>query len=327
MDNQNPPPNPSVNPLVETPIQNQPIEQTPPSQVYTAPHLDNPPPPPPKKHFSVSKIILPALIVVAIILTISGVYLSQNYKPKPKQNPSQKPAPTSAPSPTPDPTATWKTYENTQLGFSIKYPETYKITERGLMEEEYFGILPPSEINYVIHFTLSQNKNPSLSIYSAINFDKGYGSDAKLGAETLKKTSTTPTEIIQIKIGEKEAFKVSFVEVPDPNIVYWIFFEGNKPSSTYTLVIQADKKEVEAISQILSTFRFAPLSTSKFLDTSPTPTCKPRPACLDATPRCLIPETSDMCPKAVACTQDAKLCPDGSFVGREGPNCEFVACP
>ena len=27
-----------------------------------------------------------------------------------------------------------------------------------------------------------------------------------------------------------------------------------------------------------------------------------------------------------ACTQDAKLCPDGSYVGRTGPNCQFV-CP
>ncbi len=29
----------------------------------------------------------------------------------------------------------------------------------------------------------------------------------------------------------------------------------------------------------------------------------------------------------VACTADAKLCPDGSAVGRVGPNCEFAACP
>jgi hypothetical protein len=29
----------------------------------------------------------------------------------------------------------------------------------------------------------------------------------------------------------------------------------------------------------------------------------------------------------VACDQDAKLCPDGSAVGRTGPNCEFAACP
>jgi len=27
------------------------------------------------------------------------------------------------------------------------------------------------------------------------------------------------------------------------------------------------------------------------------------------------------------CTQEAKLCPDGSYVGRTGPNCEFQACP
>jgi len=29
----------------------------------------------------------------------------------------------------------------------------------------------------------------------------------------------------------------------------------------------------------------------------------------------------------VACTMEAKLCPDGSAVGRVGPNCEFAKCP
>jgi hypothetical protein len=29
----------------------------------------------------------------------------------------------------------------------------------------------------------------------------------------------------------------------------------------------------------------------------------------------------------VACTMDAKICPDGSAVGRAGPNCEFAECP
>ena len=29
----------------------------------------------------------------------------------------------------------------------------------------------------------------------------------------------------------------------------------------------------------------------------------------------------------VACTMDAKMCPDGSYVGRQGPNCEFTSCP
>lgn len=34
------------------------------------------------------------------------------------------------------------------------------------------------------------------------------------------------------------------------------------------------------------------------------------------------------CPAAVkACTEEAKVCPDGSSVGRTGPNCEFAPCP
>lgn len=61
---------------------------------------------------------------------------------------------------------------------------------------------------------------------------------------------------------------------------------------------------------------------------TPTPTCIPRPACLDSVPRCLIPETPDMCPRATACTMEAKLCPDGkTYVSRQGPNCEFAVCP
>lgn len=32
-------------------------------------------------------------------------------------------------------------------------------------------------------------------------------------------------------------------------------------------------------------------------------------------------------PEPIACTMDAKVCPDGSAVGRTGPNCEFAPCP
>ncbi len=32
-------------------------------------------------------------------------------------------------------------------------------------------------------------------------------------------------------------------------------------------------------------------------------------------------------PETVACTMEAKLCPDGSYVGRIGPKCEFAECP
>lgn len=32
-------------------------------------------------------------------------------------------------------------------------------------------------------------------------------------------------------------------------------------------------------------------------------------------------------PEFIACTADAKICPDGTAVGRTGPNCEFIPCP
>lgn len=35
----------------------------------------------------------------------------------------------------------------------------------------------------------------------------------------------------------------------------------------------------------------------------------------------------DQIGQPVACILDAKQCPDGSYVGRQGPNCEFAQCP
>ena len=32
-------------------------------------------------------------------------------------------------------------------------------------------------------------------------------------------------------------------------------------------------------------------------------------------------------PKQTACTLEAKVCPDGSSVGRVPPNCDFAPCP
>ena len=48
----------------------------------------------------------------------------------------------------------------------------------------------------------------------------------------------------------------------------------------------------------------------------------------------IVPSAPDECGcvgastcEPVACTMDAKTCPDGSFVGRIAPNCEFAPCP
>lgn len=64
-------------------------------------------------------------------------------------------------------------------------------------------------------------------------------------------------------------------------------------------------------------------------------TCQPK-ACDDIAMICPDGKTSvgrtgpnctfEPCPGDVACTDDAKKCPDGSFVGRTGPSCEFKPC-
>ena len=41
----------------------------------------------------------------------------------------------------------------------------------------------------------------------------------------------------------------------------------------------------------------------------------------------LPPQGNGTAPGPIACSSDAKVCPDGSAVGRAGPNCEFAACP
>ncbi|MCK9360821.1 hypothetical protein M0Q28_01160 [Patescibacteria group bacterium] len=40
-----------------------------------------------------------------------------------------------------------------------------------------------------------------------------------------------------------------------------------------------------------------------------------------------MPVEPDGGPGGVVCTMEAKQCPDGSYVGRTGPRCEFAPCP
>jgi hypothetical protein len=38
-------------------------------------------------------------------------------------------------------------------------------------------------------------------------------------------------------------------------------------------------------------------------------------------------QNTNTAPGAVACQADAKMCPDGTSIGRSGPSCTFAACP
>ena len=49
--------------------------------------------------------------------------------------------------------------------------------------------------------------------------------------------------------------------------------------------------------------------------------------CVTPDGRRFVREENGLPSGGVACTMEARECPDGSFVGRTGPNCEFAACP
>ena len=315
MGNQNPIPNQTLSPE-NIPAQN-PAVETSPSHVHTAPHIDNPPP---KKPFLTGKIILIAIILL-ILLGLGGTYLALKSKPKPQPTVPQV-VPT--PSPTPiDETANWKTYTNTIVGYQIKYPNRYS--------EPRIGNSPPipatgTEDETRIVFGDTQSDFYFLSVFpfsgtiQDLKKKKDYGYSPG-GWENSKDVSTEEQVLHANKI--EGPFVTATYKNPELRLIGYpnrsVFFLGKNRAFVLFGWSSHSKDELP---QMFSTFKFIDS------ESSPTPTCKPRPACLDATPRCLIPETSDMCPKSVACPQDAKLCPNGkTYVGRQGPNCEFAPCP
>ncbi len=87
-------------------------------------------------------------------------------------------------------------------------------------------------------------------------------------------------------------------------------------------------------------FLLAGCSTPEANQQLPSPTLAPE----SPSPTLLLPETDSLpvLPEApelpptfdgqndadiTYCTQEVTECPDGSYVGREGPDCEFAACP
>jgi outer membrane murein-binding lipoprotein Lpp len=84
-------------------------------------------------------------------------------------------------------------------------------------------------------------------------------------------------------------------------------------------------KKFLLISALLSTAFLAGCGTTNSVQPQANPTGQePQVKPIDQQ---LETKTTGQTPQITACTMDAKACPDGSYVGRTGPNCEFAACP
>lgn len=186
----------------------------------------------------------------------------------------------------PDPTANWKTYENTDLGFYLKYPSnwdyeikpnsTSPILKKGIKETTIdFGITdtegegadaisphigPGYVVLHIIEYSTDVTKDPKSYI------------DPNLAVYVDKSENTVVNNIKSQKISHSVCQSPSCSDILIPR---------DKTIFDFS-IINGD----EELNQILSTFKFIDQQLS----------CTPRPACLDSNPRCMIAETADMCP-------------------------------
>ncbi len=198
----------------------------------------------------------------------------------------------------PDQTANWKTYTTDFWGITFKHPD---------FDTTCCGVSGAVTGNPVILITLAD------STTVVANTDAPFDGIALYGIPN--NGNLTLDQYVE---KEKAVFLADFKSMADPGQVNqgkttkttvagqpalvltnysWdgitrTYFKSNNNS----FIFEISKKEKSpshffSYDQILSTFKFVEPATL-----TPRPTCKPRPACLDATPRCLIPETSDMCP-------------------------------
>lgn len=97
--------------------------------------------------------------------------------------------------------------------------------------------------------------------------------------------------------------KQVFVSISDSNLKAWEVVSVS--TTTLVFVIPNDLSVGTHDVSVLVSAKYTPVSNSVKFAVTNNNTASPAP---------------------VACTMDAMMCPDGSYVGRSGPNCEFV-CP
>ena len=237
-----------------------------------------------------------AAVILVIIVFIGSIFaLLLNSQKSNSPSPSSiSPTTPFQPSPAQDSTANWKTYINKKLGFQIKYPSA--IFQNCSNSEDYFVLFYGNEDEKEdcasgepsIGFTVDAIKDPLKAEEKISKFQKSYSEKCYTVTVTdIQIDGVDATKYWNLVI-DTNSFECNQLEIAHAR--YGIHVVLKKNDITYILFYNRyDKDQIKG--QILSTFKFT--------------------------------DQKDQ----VVCTQDAKLCPDGSYVSRQGPNCEFAACP
>lgn len=216
----------------------------------------------PKQRALDYKVILLVSIFLALVLFGAIAVMS-----KTKTQTSKPAAQTVTPSPTPtDETANWKTYTNSQYGYSIKYPSNYRIYTSGIVQEatrsSEIGISNLKDENSVLTIHVDEKKhssieNMNLSQIAEVNYVSNVSNHnyIKQIIAPLKLTSLdgqpayTYTLIAAGYSGKWRGFPVGAIN----NFRKITTLETEKDGLYFTLVFPSDDPN---LNQILSTFKF-----------------------------------------------------------------------
>jgi hypothetical protein len=130
-------------------------------------------------------IILALVAVLAVVVYVFGAKLL---------TPQPTPAPVAVvtPSPTPDVTSNWKTYTNTAIGFSVKYPSNWRLVGTEASTDMIgFG---PANVGQDVQWgiTISSDKTANQII---ADMGKQFGTDRKVQQDQITVNGLTATKV------------------------------------------------------------------------------------------------------------------------------------
>lgn len=229
-----------------------------------------------------------ALVVGVVLLVLSLASVAAYFAFQYYQLKSQLP---SVDLPVVVPTASTDPTENWKIYTNSQFGFSFKYPQSWIVDTASIGKDANTDVNTSSYIILH---NPDAKDTG----QKGYAEVIYITSAVSSLQLPMPTAQATEKIGSISFSKQSYPNGEEadqtPHVRYW------SSNSKYTFFLDAVGQYPISVvqTQILSTFKF----TEDTGSVSPSSTAK-------------------------ACTLEAKVCPDGSSVGRTGPNCEFAPCP
>lgn len=240
------------------------------------------------------------VVIIFVIFAIGLVAYFYNQSRELRNMLTAKPA-----SPTPyiiqDKFAGWKTIVNPTDMYRFSVPKEWK------------ELQPPKDTKQIIYQSVDGLYRVTTDTKANLNKSTGkpYASlDEIIGLPyTVKSITIDNHEARQpLPRAGSENLYTALVFSPDlKQIVSIELLVGDGTMDDHRVTAESIKIAGNIFEDIISNFKFISFA-------SPTPV---------STPLAEKPSTSS----GTFCTMETKLCPDGSYVGRTGPNCEFAPCP